>query len=230
MDSRSLFPLRATPSPTARWPGASASGLAWSLLHCLIATLAMLAALQAHAQNAHTAESVKAAYLFHFAGYVEWPEAPVDQITIGVLGDSVVARELKRIVPGRSIENRSLQVRDLRPGDDLSEIHVLYVGRSEAASLPALVEKARRHHLLLVADAADALNQGAVVNFVTAERRIRFEISQQAAEAAGLKLSSRLLSAALRLKRSFRAPPEILAAPYPALPQLPRSRSPRPIS
>jgi hypothetical protein len=222
MDMRSLFVLRALSSPVAGRSGIPAFALAWTLLRCMLATVAVLAAPQAHAQNAHTAESVKAAYLFHFAGYVEWPEAP-DQITIGVLGDSEVARELKRIVPGRSIENRSLQVRNLRPGDDLSEIHVLYVGRSEAASLPALVEKARRHHLLLVADAADALNQGAAVNFVTAERRIRFEISQKAAEEAGLKLSSRLLSAALRLKRSFHAPTEILATPLPALPGI-RSR------
>lgn len=180
-------------------------------LRCILLCLAATGCLPVHAQDTFSPESVKAAYLFHFAGYVEWPAAPSDRITIGVLGDRGVAAELRRIIPGRAIDGRSLRVQELDSGHDLAGIHILYVGRGGAENLPAWTQKARQQGVLLVSDAEDGLNQGAVVNFITADNRVRFEISLRAADDARLKLSSRLLSAAVRLKRSFWAPPRGLA-------------------
>lgn len=190
--------------------GASARNFGKALAGCC---MALCVAAHAHAQEAtHSADNVKAAYLFHFSGYVEWPaQAPSNTITIGVIGNAEVAADLKRILPGRTIQERSLQVRELAATDDLGGIQILYVGREHTASLPALAEKAKDQHMLLVSDTNAGLDQGAAINFVTASRRVRFEISLRAAEEAGIKLSSRLLSAAVRLKRSFRMPKSAVA-------------------
>lgn len=184
-----------------------------ALLACL---MALCSALHAQPQDSPSADNVKAAYLFHFSGYVEWPaETPADVITIGVIGNADVAADLKRILPGRTIQERSLQVREMGVADNLSGIQILYVGREHTASLPALAEKAKEQHLLLVSDTEAGLNQGAAINFVMTSRRVRFEISLRATDEAGIKLSSRLLSAAVRLKRSFWMPKRALALSLP---------------
>ncbi|HEX7810655.1 MAG TPA: YfiR family protein [Burkholderiales bacterium] len=183
--------------------------LARLLAACL---LALCCVAPAQAQEAvYSADSVKAAYLFHFAGYVEWqPQSLPGTLTIGIIGDRGVAAELRRILPGRSIGVRNLKVREMAAADDLSGVQILFVGQDDTASIPALAEKARKLHIVLVSDDA-GLDRGSVINFVTADRRVRFEISLRAAEQAGIKISSRLLSAALRLKRSFFTPRSALA-------------------
>lgn len=191
---------------------AAAAASPGACLRALTYLLALCCAPQLHAQDAvYSADSVKAAYLFHFSGYVEWQETPPEILTIGVIGDRGVAAELNRILPGRTIGERTLRVREIGADDDLSGIQILFVGRSESARMPALAEKARKRHILLVSDADAGLDRGSAINFVTADRRVRFEISLRAAEDAGIKISSRLLSAALKLKRSFWLPRSAIA-------------------
>jgi hypothetical protein len=153
--------------------------------------------------GSYLADSVKAAYLYHFAGYVDWPsetnEAP---LLIGVIGDHGVAAELQRILPGRSIQGRAMQVREINLSDSLAGVSIVYVGSRNGADLTQLVNATRQRHILLVSDEAGGLELGSTINFVNVANRIRFEISLRAAEAAELKISSRLLSAALKLKRS----------------------------
>jgi len=179
--------------------------------------LALCGALQAQAQDAvYSADSVKAAYLFHFSGYVEWQtEIPPETLTIGVIGDRGIAAELTRILPGRSIGVRKLRVREIDADEDLSSIQILFVGHNESGRLPALAEKARKLHILLVSDADAGLDRGATINFVTMDRRVRFEIALRAAAESGIKISSRLLSAALKLKRSFWTPRSAIALGLP---------------
>jgi YfiR/HmsC-like len=153
--------------------------------------------------GSYLADSVKAAYLYHFAGYVDWPaetgEAP---LLIGVIGDRGVAAELQRILPGRSIQGRAMQVRELNLSDSLAGVSIVYVGSRNGVDLPQMVNATRQRHILLVSDEPGGLEMGSTINFVNVANRIRFEISLRAAEAAELKISSRLLSAALKLKRS----------------------------
>jgi hypothetical protein len=154
-------------------------------------------------EGAYLADSVKAAYLYHFAGYVDWPSESGDSpLMIGVMGDHGVAAELQRILPGRSIQGRAMQVKEINLADNLAGVNILYVGSRNSADLPQLVNATRQRHILLVSDDSRGLELGSTVNFVNVANRIRFEISLRAAEAADLKISSRLLSAALKLKRS----------------------------
>jgi hypothetical protein len=166
--------------------------------------MCVCAIVPASAQDgSYLADSVKAAYLYHFAGYVDWPsdtsEAP---LLIGVIGDHGVAAELQRILPGRSIQGRAMQMREIGLSDSLAGVSIVYVGSRNGADLAQLVNATRQRHILLVSDEAGGLELGSTINFVNVANRIRFEISLRAAEAAELKISSRLLSAALKLKRS----------------------------
>jgi hypothetical protein len=144
--------------------------------------------------------SVKAAFLFKFLGYVEWPSTvfsqPDSPINIGVLGADDIAVELQQISAGRTGESRPVMVRRQREGDSLTGLHALFVAPGEAGRLPAIARVAHQRSILVVSDNAGALDQGSVINFLITDGKVRFEISLEAAERSSLKLSSRLLAVA----------------------------------
>ena len=153
------------------------------------------------AQEADALEHrVKAAFLYKFAGYVEWPAKSFAQseaqVTIGVMGNDPLATELVQAVTGRTVSDRMVVVKRLRPGESLAGIQVLFVGKAENARLSQVAQSAQPRSILIVTEAEGALAQGSMINFVVAERRVRFEIALDAAEKSGLKLSSRLLAVA----------------------------------
>ena len=140
---------------------------------------------------------MKAAYLFRFLSFVEWPPSsflrPDSPIVIGVLGDEAVLEELRGIVPGRVVQGRPVAAARLREGASLAGVHVLFVGREASAQLARL---APTKGILVVSDSERGLDQGAVVNFVRDEGRVRFEVAVDAAERRELKISSRMLAVA----------------------------------
>jgi YfiR/HmsC-like len=160
------------------------------------------------ADGAITERSIKAAYLYKFAGYVEWPETEVQgtrPLTIGVLESSEMADELARVTAGRTIGDRPVQVRRLLSGDSLAGLHVLFVGGQGNDRLDDLLVSARAQPILTVTESAGALATGSIINFTLDQDRVRFEVSLPAAERSRLKLSSRLLAVAQRVERSPRS-------------------------
>jgi hypothetical protein len=158
-------------------------------------------ALWAGACQAQFSEAeVKAAFLYNFARFVEWPKGrePGRELVIGVLGTREVEGELRRIAADRT-QDRRMRVRAIDNGASLDGVHILYLGSGEQAG-PGIIAEARQRHILVVSDAPDGLARGAAINFVTTDR-VRFEVSLKAAEEAGLRLSSRLLSVAMRIRK-----------------------------
>ena len=82
------------------------------------------------------------------------------------------------------------------------DAELLYIGPEHSDRLPELVAALGNRPVLVVADAPNGLQRGAMVNFRLVDQRVRFEISLRNAKAAGLMLSSRLLSAAIRVETS----------------------------
>jgi len=157
------------------------------------------------AEDSETLEQrVKAAYLYKFAGYVEWPATsfarPDTPVTIAVVGAEPLATELAQAVTGRTVNDRAVTVKRLKAGESLAGIHVLFIGKSESARLNQLAQAAQSRSILTVTDSEGALAQGSVINFIVADRRVRFEIALDAAEKSGLKLSSRLLAVAQQVR------------------------------
>ncbi len=144
---------------------------------------------------------VKAAFLFKFLSFVEWPAQsfarPAAPLVIGVLGAEDVHFALQEIVPGRSAQGRPLEVRKLKEGDRIAGVHLLFVGRAAAAALPKLPAQPG---LLVVSEADGALEQGAMINFLRVDGRVRFEVAPDAAERRGLRISSRMLAVAQHVK------------------------------
>jgi hypothetical protein len=154
-------------------------------------------------QPAYREDEVKAAFLYHFGGYVEWPDAAAhaaEPITIAVLGANGVAAELREFLPGRRIQGRPVEVRALARIQDLGDDEVLFIGPEQNGRLRDVIASVGSKPVLIVTDKTGALAEGSMVNFQVLDERVRFEISLRRAQDAGLTLSSRLLSAALHVE------------------------------
>ena len=170
------------------------------LLAATVGVVATLLPLSSVAQDDATLErQIKAAHLYKFAGYVEWPDSafasPNAPIFIGVLGDDSLAVDLAQIVSGRTIDSHPVQVRRIRAGESVAGLHVVFVGNSERGRLADL-RATGGPPLLVVTEHEGALDIGSVINFRIIAGRVRFEIAIDNAERRGLKLSSRLLTVA----------------------------------
>ena len=148
-----------------------------------------------------TADQVKAAYLHKFAGYVDWPDKafrdPAAPFVIGVVGARDVLAELTRLVAGRSLLGRPIEVRRLPAAGPANDVQVVFVGADVGVEATAAILAAYRGRpVITVTDTPRGLDAGAVLNFVERDRRIRFEAAPSIAELGGLRLSSRLLAVA----------------------------------
>lgn len=147
-------------------------------------------------------QRVKAAFLFKFAGYVEWPQksfaAPDSPLMIGVAGNEGLAQELERVVAKRTLNGRPVSVQQVRNDESLSGFHILFVDSSQFGRLHELL--AQRRPVFTITDAEKGLEQGSMINFVLADNRVRFEVSLDAARRGGLKIGAPLLSVAMRVQ------------------------------
>lgn len=146
---------------------------------------------------------VKAAYLYKFVPHIEWPPGAFPDaatpLTIGVVGASDIADELGKLKPTRTASDRMVEVRVLKPGDPARGVQLIFVGSGDTAQLRRLVEQYKTAPALTISDIPGGMDAGCVINFVTVDNRIRFEISVGNAERHGLKVSSRLLAVAQRV-------------------------------
>jgi len=176
-------------------------------LHIAALCLWALGAAEGLAQDPETRvseRSVKAAFLYKFASYVQWPgfEAKGDSpITIGVIGASDFARELAEITANRTVSNRPISVRRLMNADSFDGLDILFISRDERGHLPQLLSVARDKPILTVTESEGALSSGSIINFTLDQDRVRFEISLYAAERSQLKLNARLLAVAQDVHR-----------------------------
>jgi hypothetical protein len=169
-------------------------------VHLVILLLTVALASSARAQEVHSEFDVKAAYLFRFADYVEWPDPPVAShpFVIAVMGQLGMARALKKLQAGHLIHQQVVQVIELTRVQELETAQVLYVGAGYKDFLRTIIET-DTPPLLIVTDEDQGLDLGGVVNFVTIDNRVRFEVSLTAAERRHLKVSADLLSVAIRV-------------------------------
>jgi len=156
----------------------------------------------ARAQQA-TEASVKAALVYKFASYVEWPPQafamPEAPLVIGILGAEDVAADLEPLTRGRTVHNRPVAVSRVKDAEGITGCHVVFVGRRESARLPAIARAARAKSVLLISDTERGLENGSVINFVQVDDRVGFEVSVDAAERSNLRVSSRMLAVARRV-------------------------------
>jgi hypothetical protein len=147
-------------------------------------------------------DAVKAAYLFRFAQYVEWPGATSDEpFVIAVSGAEEVAVHLERLLPGMTVNNRRVVVRRVTRTQELDGVHILFISADAFSRTRGLRTRAAQKPILIVTEDENGLDGGGIINFVEVNRNLRFEISLIAADRSGLKINSALLSVAARVER-----------------------------
>ena len=146
---------------------------------------------------------VKAAFLYNFAKFVEWPpdsfataSAP---IRICILGRNPFGRNLSEITEGKTINGRKVLVDQVADLQQARTCTILFVSSSEKGQLKRVFEGLQGAAALTVGDSKTFIEQGGMVNFVLENDRVQFEVNRRAAEMAGIKISSKLLNVAKRV-------------------------------
>jgi len=140
---------------------------------------------------------VKAAFLFNFAKFVQWPGPTDGPLVIAIAGDDYFAEIVTQTIRGRNINGRELTARRLATGDDPAGCQVLFVGLTRPSDVADLMQRIHQP-MLTVGETVQFLRDGGMVRFYLENNRVRFEISQKNALAAGLKVSAELLAFAAR--------------------------------
>ena len=179
--------------------GLSLRRLIESTALCVILVLLCVPRSQA---QVFSADAVKAAFLYRFASYVEWPvEARSSPFVIAVVDAENVASQLELLLPRTRMNGQPAQVRRVTRASELDGVHILYISPNAFARSRSLRSAAAKLPILLVTEDARGLESGAIINFVQAGRNVRFEVSLGASDRARLKIDSALLSVAARVDR-----------------------------
>src|ERR1700719_4610647 len=129
-----------------------------------------------YAAQSPTEYQVKAAYLFNFLKFVEWPQdPPVDphgKWVIGFVGDTPVANELIRLVVGKNVLGRDLVVNKFQASDNLRSCNILFISESEEKRLPSILATLRESSVLTVADMENFIGSGGMIQFVVDDARV----------------------------------------------------------
>jgi hypothetical protein len=147
-----------------------------------------------------TDDRVKAAYIFNFAKFIEWPPqvftAKESPMNFCVLGRSPVVDELDSSIGGKSVNGHTIMVKHLHGPDEIKDCHLIFLAASAGKQQQKLIEAAKGSAVLLVAETPGFARSGGTINFITESGRLLFEVNINAAESAHLKISSKLLALA----------------------------------
>ena len=171
---------------------------------CLVclSVLSIPIAMAQGAQVAFSEYQVKAAFLYNFSKFVEWP--PRDEtgsVKIGILGDDPFGDYLDQVIHEKTIRNRPIETRHFRAVDNLEVCHILFISDSETKHVPNIVEALAGIPVLTVGEGRGFAEQGGMIGLVLDDGRVRFDINTKAAKASGITVRSQLLDLARRVKR-----------------------------
>ena len=151
--------------------------------------------------SANSEYQVKAAFLFNFARFVEWPARKFPQqdspLIVGLVGADPFQGMLEEAIQDRRVNERRLVVRHITSNAELRKCHLLFVSRSERDRLGPILSEVRGENVLTVGETDKFVTRGGIINFVMIDNNVRFQINERAAKHAGLKISSKLLQLAV---------------------------------
>jgi len=170
------------------------------LVGLFVALLGGVPSVQANNESEYR---LKAAFLYNFAKFVEWPpeafaneEAP---LLICIAGANPFGDALDTL-SGKTVASHPVEVRHIPTATGLEPCHVVFIGRAEQGRFQALLAKLNHLPILTVSDIDDFARAGGMIGLVEAEQRIRFAVNLTVARQADLKLSSQLLKLAITVQ------------------------------
>jgi len=149
---------------------------------------------------------VKAAYLYNFGRFVQWPAkamaAEGDSFPICVLGEDPFGSTLRATIAGETIGGKNIVARRISRSEEAVNCRILFISSSEDRQLKEILAALDKASVLTVSDIPQFARRGGMVQFILEENRVRFEVNLAIAERAGLTLSSQLLKLATSVTRS----------------------------
>jgi hypothetical protein len=176
-----------------------------------LATVAMASGLLAvpglRAQSSKPTDfQVKAAYLYNFGRFVEWPAKTVatsgDAFTVCVLGQDPFGPILDATLAGETIGGRRVVAKRISVPQESDKCQILFLSVTEDYRLNKIVEAVDNKAVLTVSDMPQFVERGGMIQFVLEGNRVRFEVNLAASQHAGLTLSSELLKVATAVRRN----------------------------
>ncbi len=164
-----------------------------SVLLALLCSLALLSA-QTPAPREY---QIKAAFLFNFTQFVEWPATSFstdkDPFIIGILGDTPFGSYLEELVSGEKVNGHRIVVQYFRDLEEIKICHILFINLSQTTRLEQVVAGLKGRTILTVSDMAGFLQAGGILRFFTKNNKILIQINPEAGKKANLVISSKLL-------------------------------------
>jgi len=140
---------------------------------------------------------IKAAYLYYFTTFVDWPSETSSRteetLIVGVLGTDPFGAILDETLRGKSVNNRRLVVRRFASIKEARDSHVLFISSSERDRLPSILKALEGAAVLTVGDLDQFASRGGQIAFRTEDKKVRFDINVRAVERAHLKISAQLM-------------------------------------
>jgi hypothetical protein len=159
-----------------------------------------------YAQHAGPTEyQVKAAYLYNFGKFIEWPakvSANDDLFSICVLGEDPFGATLDKTIAGENIKEKKVVARRVAKLQDAVHCRILFISSTEEGRLKEILAALDRASVLTVSDISEFTRRGGMIQFVMEANKVRFEVNLTAVERDGLTVSSQLLKVAVNVRRS----------------------------
>ena len=186
-------------------PGRAAQRRFIALARFAIASMMLTSAvvITANAQSQADEYAVKAAFLYKFGLFVQWPTAafssPNSPVNLCIVGEDPFGNSLDTVVADQQINGRDVLIRRMKSVEPSSPCHILYAGGSAQQSKTEIIDTVRGHPVLTVTD--DQASMPGIIHFVLANNHIHFDIDDEAAAQNELVISSQLMNLALNIKR-----------------------------
>jgi hypothetical protein len=176
------------------------------LLTAVTAVWAFLAIPALHAQNPRPTDyQVKAAYLYNFGRFVEWPGNPAPaqggSFTVCVLGQDPFGPSLDRTLAGETIGGKALVAKRISSTEESGNCQILFLAPTDDSRLNRIIADLNKKAVLTVSDMPQFVKRGGMIQFVLEGKKVRFEVNLTATQHAGLTLSSELLKVATAVRR-----------------------------
>jgi hypothetical protein len=143
---------------------------------------------------------LKAAFLFNFAKFIDWPPtsfaSPQSPFVVCILGVDPFGHAIDEVLKGKTIENRPVTIERLKSAAQVRQCHMVFVTQSESFHLAEIIQALHGSCVLLVGEADGFAEAGGAIQFALEDNHVRFLINPDAAARAGLRVSSKLLSLA----------------------------------
>jgi hypothetical protein len=170
------------------------------LIGAAVCALLWVAPRHASAEGPSREYAVKAAFIYNFAQFIEWPadafKDATSPLVIGIVGDDPFQGALEKAVSGKTVGGRAFSIRHLAADDDLKSCHILFLAASESGKTIEILRKLGGLSVLTIGETDDFPWSGGVIRFFLEDNKVRFEINPDAAESSKLKISSKLMKLA----------------------------------